>query len=193
MEVQLPKIFELKEGEKKYFILQAEDNSKNLSNSLINFQYIYEPNKFKDIEDIDIRNSNNNLIGNLDYPTNEEMNICKATNYCKGKVELSYVINTIHTNQNILYLYPNYGYSIDGLVYYISYGEDRWWHDKLREGISTDNKYIKITNIATKGMINVFVKPYSTSLPSFLGKQHVLTINYKSELNKIIEPSISSV
>jgi hypothetical protein len=189
-EVQLSEIFEVKSGEKNYFILQAEDYSGNISNPIINFEYIYEPNKFKDIESIDIKDANNNMIGNLDYPTNEEMQVCKNTvNHCSGKVEFGYVVNTIHTNQNILYLYPNYGYDIDGIVYYISYGEDRWWHDKSRIGISTNDNYIKISDINQKGMINIFIKPYSTSMPSFFGKHIVLTINYNKNLSTKILPS----
>ncbi|MDD5015219.1 MAG: serine protease [Atribacterota bacterium] len=192
-EVELPEIFKLNEGEKKYFILQAVDGNGNISDNIFNFEYIYEPEKFKDIESFTIKNYNNSLIGILDYPTNQEIAVCQTAGLCKGKVELGYVINTILTNQNVLYLYPNYGYNIDGLVYYISYGDDRWWADKARVGVSTNNKYIKINNIASKGIINVFIKPYSNSLNSFFGKHHSLTINYKSNLSSRVVPSNSTL
>ena len=188
-EVVLPEIFTAQENESNYFILQAQDTNNNISDKLFIFEYIYEQDSFKDITDIDIKDYNNNLIGNLDYPTNTEIPVCLTTNYCSGNVEFGYVINTIHTNQNVLYLYPNYTYNNNGLTYYISYGEDRWWANGDREGLSTKNSYIKIDNIASKKMVNVFIKPNLYSLNSFLGKHHVLTINYSPTLNSKISPS----
>jgi S1-C subfamily serine protease len=186
-EIKLPVIFDAKKG-KNYFILQAKDKSGNISNQLVNFEYIYESDNFKDIENIDVKNYNNKLIGNLDYPNNQEMPVCVNNSMCKGKVELGYVAKTIETNQSTLYLYPNYGYDIDGLVYYISYGEDTNWGTNARVGISTNQKYIKIPNIAQKGVVNVFIKPFAGAQNSFFGKHHVLTIRYVKNLKTEIIP-----
>jgi len=186
-EVKLPAVFDAKKG-KNYFILQAKDKNGNISNQLINFEYIYESDNFKDIESIDVKNYNNKLIGNLDYPNNQEMPVCVNNSMCKGKVELGYVAKTIETNQNVLYLYPNYGYDVDGLVYYISYGEDTNWGVEVKTGVSTNQKYIKIPNIAQKGVVNVFIKPFSGAENNFFGKHHVLTIRYVKNLNTEILP-----
>ena len=129
------------------------------------------------------------MLGNLDYPNNQEIPVCiNNPSLCKGKVELGYVTATIDTNQNTLYLYPSYGYSIDGLVYYISYGADTNWGTTPRKGISTTQKYIKISNIAQKGVINIFVKPFVGAENNFFGKHHILTIHYVKNLDTKITP-----
>lgn len=186
-EIKLPVVFDAKKG-KNYFILQAKDKNGNISNPLVSFEYIYESDNYKDIESFDIRNVNNKILGNLDYPTNNEMSVCNNNSACKGKVELGYVAKTIETNQNTLYLYPNFGYDIDGLVYYISYGEDTNWGTNPRVGISTNQKYIKISDINKKGTINIFVKPFADAENSFFGKHHTLTIRYVKNLNTEILP-----
>lgn len=185
--VKLPEIFELKEGDKKYFILQAEDENNNISDNILNFEYTYEPERFKDINSIDVKDSKNKMIGNLKYPTKEEIPACVNSHYCDRNVELGYIVTEIYTNQDVLYLYPNYDYEIDGLVYYISYNDDIYWTDKSRVGFTTSDNFIKITNISGRKKINLFIKPFKNSLNSFLGKHYVLTVNYnKNVSSKII-------
>lgn len=53
-EIKMPITFKASVG-KNYFILQAKDSSNNISNPLINFEYIYESDNFKDIKSIMVK------------------------------------------------------------------------------------------------------------------------------------------
>ena len=50
--IKLPLIFKVNKKLPNYFILQAKDKSNNISNPLINFQYIYEIEEFKYLKKI---------------------------------------------------------------------------------------------------------------------------------------------
>ena len=189
-EVKIPEIFEVQEKVSNYFILQAKDEAGNVSNPLINFEYIYEKDNFKDIKSFDIRTASNKLVGNLKYPLLEESPGCQAFQFCKDGRILDYTVKTIYTNQDSLILYPNYGYEIDGLTYYISYGDDRWWTDKTRTGKTTKDKFVKISNIRSKEAVNIFLKPFENNVNSFLGKHFILQIVYKSGSKEIATADI---
>lgn len=184
-EIKLPEIFEVQAKDSNYFILQAKDGAGNVSNLLINFQYIYEPDKFKDIKNFDIKDLNNDMIGNVRYPFVQEIPGCSANSFCYENRELDYTIKEISTNQNILYFYPKYDFDIDGLSYYTSYGDDTWWHNKLREGVSISDNFIKVTNIKNKKETNIFIKPFKNSLNLFFGKHFLLKIRYDNQAEKI--------
>jgi len=171
--VKLPIIFNAQKG-KNYFILQAQDANGNISNPLVNVEYIYESDNFKDIDNITIKKSNNEIIGILNYPIRDSWD---------------YESRVIETNQSSLILCPDYGYDIDGLVYYISYQDDKWWFDKTREGIVSKNQCVTINNLNNRTVTNLFIKPNAYSINSFFGKHHVLTIHYKNGVPNIIQPA----
>jgi len=185
--VKLPEIFQVKQDVKNYFILQAEDRAGNLSNPLINFEYTYEPDKFKDIKNISIHDKNDNLLGKLFYPTPDEIPAVRDNPNVPDSMSLDYTVTDIYTNQKILYLYPDYGYDIDGLTYYISYGYQFVFNDQ-REGKNSSNKFIKIVDIDKNKEINIYAKPNKNSLNKFTSKYLILRIHYKSTLTEKIEP-----
>ena len=171
--VKLPIIFNAEKG-KNYFILQAQDLNGNISSPLLNIEYIYESDNFKDIKNFTIKKPNDETIGLLNYPAQEGWD---------------YESRVIETNQPTLILCPDYGYNIDGLVYYISYQDDKWWFDKTRNGIVTKNQCITVNNLDDKEVTNLFIKPNSYSINNFFGKHHVLTIHYLSNAPNIIQPA----
>jgi hypothetical protein len=171
-QVKLPIIFEAKMG-KNYFILQAKDSNGNISNPLINLEYIYESDNFKDVKFFTIKNYKQETLGVLNYPARETWD---------------YESHVIETNQSSLILCPDYGFTIDGLVYYISYQTDRWWFDKARTGTVSTNQCVTITNLNGKGVTNLFIKPNTYAINSFFGKHLVLTISYKSTISSTIQP-----
>lgn len=181
----IPELFSVSAGKSNYLIVQAVDQSGNISNPLINFQYIYEPDKFKDIKSFDIRTAENKLLGNLKYPLLKESPGCQAIGFCSEGRILDYTVKTIYTNQDALFLYPNYGYEINGLTYYLSYGDDRWWTDKARAGKTTLDKFIKISNIKSKGSTNIFLKPFKDGVNSFFGKHFILQVIYKNSVSGV--------
>lgn len=184
-EVVLPEIFVAQKNISNYFILKAKDTNNNISDNLFIFEYVYEPDRYKDIKDIIVKDYNNKLIGNIQYPNKNEINICNIVN-CNDGSDFDYIIKEIYTNQNTLYFYPEYKENINGLVYYVSYGDDIFWHDKFREGAATSDNFFKISNISKNKEINIFIKPGKESVNSFLGKHYILKIRYKGDLdNKV--------
>lgn len=171
--VKLPLIFDAKPG-RNYFILQAKDANNNISNPLINLEYLYEGETFKDIKEFKILDKGNKTLGWLTYPLRDLW---------------EYESRVIETNQSSLILCPDYGYDIDGLIYYTSYQDDKWWSDKTRKGIVTKNKCITVSNLDTKKVTNLFIKPNTNSINSFFGKHHVLTINYQSNISNKVQPA----
>ena len=171
--VKLPFIFDAQKG-KNYFILQAQDANGNISNPLINIEYIYEADNFKDIKSFTMKKLNNETLGVLNYPVRDTWD---------------YESHVIETNQTSLIVCPDYGYEIDGLVYYISYQSDRWWFDKTRAGIVTKNQCITINNLNGKGVTNLFIKPNTYSINNFFGKHLVLTIHYINNISNTIQPA----
>jgi hypothetical protein len=62
------------------------------------------------------------------------------------------------------------------------------WGTNSRTGISTKQKYIKISDISKRGTINIFVKPFADAENNFFGKHLTLTIRYVKNLNTEILP-----
>jgi hypothetical protein len=182
----VPETFTASAGKSNYFIVQAVDSSGNVSNPLINFQYIYEPDNFKDIKSFDIRTLGGKLLGNLKYPTLEESPRCQAFAFCNEGRILDYTVLKVFTNQDTLILYPNYSYPINGLTYYLSYGDDRWWTDKLRIGKTTTDNFLKVSNLRSKGTTNIFLKPNKNNVNSFFGKHLILQITHIPTVNGVV-------
>lgn len=172
-QVKLPVTFDAKPG-RNYFILQAIDTNNNISNPIVNVEYIYEQDSFKDIKNFTIQNQSKKTIGVLTYPPRDTWD------------NESHVIET---NQSILTLCPDYGYEIEGLNYYISYQADNSWHDKTRTGVLTSNKCITVSGLKKNTVTNLFIKPNVYGVNAFFGKHHVLTINYQGNISDIVQPA----
>lgn len=188
----IPETFTFAERGTRYFMVQAVDSSKNISGNLLPFAYTYEADNFKDIKGFDLRTGTNALLGYLRYPTLAESPGCQAFDFCRDGRILDYTVTTLYTNQDTLTLYPNYGYEIDGLTYYVSYDDDRWWTDKVRVGTATPNKFVKVTNIRAKSVTNLALKPFKDNVNSFLGKHVILQIVYDGTVNGVVPASSSS-
>ncbi|MDD2785917.1 MAG: S1C family serine protease [Patescibacteria group bacterium] len=184
-EVILPNVFTALKNQSNYFILKAKDAHDNISDSLFTFEYIYELNRFKDIENISVKDSSNKLIGNIGYPKASEIPMCDKID-CKGGGHYDYIIKEIYTNQDTLYLEPNFGYGIDGIAYNLSYGEDTVWVGSVRKGIITPDTYLKVDNIKNHKVVNVCIKPGKGSVNEFTG-YCTLRIHYRSNFNEKIK------
>lgn len=190
--VKLPILFEAQKGS-NYFILQARDNKGNTSNALMNLEYIYEPDSFKDIRGIRVKDAHNRSLGYLHFPSLSESAWCQAVSYCKERRLLDYTAKLIQTNQDTLVLYPDYGYKIDGIVYYISYNDDRWWMDKIRKGVVGAKPYIVISNIKKRKKVNLFLKPDKASINGFLSKHLILEIEYNAKKGEKLSVPVSDL
>jgi len=185
--VRISTIFDLNPGVNNYLILQAQDQANNVSGILINFLYIYEPDRFKDIKGFEVKDAAKKVIGELTYPKPEDVQQMDAT--LPLSAWLDYTNKDIFTNQNTLYLYPDFGYQTDGLTYYFSHGDDNTfgiWDKNYRTGKSTSDNFVKLANISTKGTVNVFIKPQKDSSTSFNGNLLLLRVNYSKNLNSKI-------
>jgi len=178
---KLPDIFTIEESGSYYFILQAVDQNNNISNPLINYQYIFENEDFKLIDSVDVYDKYNKLIGVIKYPNNyDDINHGVVMGYGKPEDQL----NVIYTNQPELFFRPNYKFSINGISY-----------------LATKNKFCEQSRCENglsnkEGIINwnknnnlLFFKPLNNNT-SFTVKHNALTVIYKPELeSKIIKDS----
>lgn len=186
--IKLPEIFKANNGS-NYFILQAVDNSGNISNPIINFEYVYVNNSDLDIKNMYVYDNNKNLLGKLEYPSKEKV-LAISPNF-PSAMWFAYVIKGIETGAKSLIISPEYGYKNKGLVYYLSYGGDNYFGyqgSDYRQGQRTSENYISINNINVKKKTNIYIKPNQDNANAFKGDNSILEINYNSILknNKII-------
>lgn len=179
--VKLPEILEADEKKSNYFILQAVDDSGNVSNPIINFEYIYVSNNDRDIEGVHFYNKDNDIIGEIEYPDPNEISSVKNYPNVPDSMWLDYTSVSIETSANTLKLAPYYDYNINGLIYYLSYGGDDDFainDSNFREGNRIDKDNFVIKDIRQHEKINVYIKPNKNSANAFKGSNKLLEINY---------------
>ena len=193
--VKLPEIITTNNGKNNFFILQAVDDSGNISNPIINFEYVYISNNDRDIKEIYIFNKNNELIGEIVYPTPAEIPSVRDYPNVPDSMWLDYTSVSVGTSADVLYLSPYYDYKINGLIYYFTYGDDDNFaktDNKYREGTLIENNFIKIENIQKNKKINVFIKPNKTSTNAFKGSNKILEINFNKYVQNDYMRPVSS-
>lgn len=181
---KFPDIFEVNPAQKNYFIIKAVDNSDNISGSLMNFEYNYEPDNYKDLISIDFFDANKKLIGTLKYPNPDEMWKKGGWLFSRPEGYRAWFSSHITTKYDVLYLKPNYGYEVNGLVYDDKLATE---NRKIETGLITPNNYIKISGIGSKKNINIAIKPNKNSSIYFRSKYIVLNIDYNKAASGGIE------
>lgn len=178
---RLPEIFTIDKSGSYYFILQAVDQNNNISNSLVNYQYVFEGEDFKLIESVDVYDKYNRLIGVINYPKDYyDVNHGVVMGYGKPEDQ----INVIYTNQTELFFKPNYKFSTNGIVYLAT--KNKFCEQSRCDG-STVNKDGIIKWDQNSNLL--FFKPASNN-NSFTIKHNALTVVYKSGFkNKILKDS----
>lgn len=194
--VKLPEIVTANSGKSNFFILQAVDDSGNISNPIINFEYVYISSNDRDIKGIYVSNKNNELIGEIVYPIPAEIPPVRDYTNVPDSMWLDYTSVSVETSADVLYLSPYYDYKINGLIYYLTYGDDDNFaqtDSKYRAGTLTENNFFKIDNIKKGKKINVFIKPNKSSTNAFKGSNKILEINYNSNIqNSYLRPVSSA-
>lgn len=178
---RVPEIFTIDESGSYYFILQAVDQNNNISNSIVNYQYVFEGEDFKLIENIDVYDKYNKLIGIINYPKDYyDINHGVVMGYGKPEDQL----NVIYTNQDELFLKPNYKFNTNGITYLAT-------KNKFCEQTRCDNGIISKDGLIKWDKYNnlLFFKPADNN-NSFTIKHNALTVVYKTGLkNKISKDS----
>lgn len=176
---RLPEIFSIEKSGSYYFILQAIDSSNNISNSLINYQYIFEGEDFKQISSMEIYDKNKKLLGTIEYPADYyDINHGVVMGYGKPEEQL----NVIYTNQTELLLKPIYKYQTNNITY-LATKNKFCEQSRCENGIISNDGVIKWN----KNFNLLFFKPTSIS-NAFTIKHNALTVIYKSgQKNKIVK------
>lgn len=178
--VKIPETFTPQLGIKNYFILQAQDQSNNISNPLINFEYFLEGDAYKDIKSVYINGYKNNLFGKLRFRTFDETWEKGGYSFARNDYRI-WDESRIFTKHKTLYFYPNYDYSIDGLTYLID-TESEWENNEIKRGISTSDNFVKVSNIDTNKATYLYIKPNKISSENFQSKYRILNIIYEPYL-----------
>lgn len=178
--VKIPETFLPQAGKKYYFILQAQDQSNNISNPLINFEYLLESDAYKDIVNVNINNSSNKLLGNLRFPTFDELWESGGYSFDRNGYRI-WKASRIYTKHKTLYFYPEYEYAFDGLVYLID-TEENWDTNEVKKGIKTSDNFVKVENIDTNKNTYLYIKPNSSNSEDFQSKYRILKIVYDPTL-----------
>jgi hypothetical protein len=151
--VKIPEIFSLEPGRSYFFILQAQDQADNLSNPLVNLEYIYEPYIHTNFN-VELRGTNNKKLNVI--------SVSKET--------------SIKTNQKTLIIYPKFNFKANGFYYFISYTGDNLMAS-VQKGILSQTS-LKISNINKHDTISVFLKPRKDSSPYLNYQYEILRIQY---------------
>ncbi|NMC51522.1 serine protease [Candidatus Kuenenbacteria bacterium] len=169
--VVLPEIIQIKNEGRYYFILQAVDINNNVSNQLINFEYVYEKEDFKDIKGLEIFDINKKKIADISY------NNFDFWNKFYSKYE-------IYTNQKVLYIKPDYGYSTNGVYYLVKKWDEACGLDRCSGAIYGKDGLAK-WSYGDGDMF--YLKPFSQNKTDYFSNNHqLLKIKFVSSLTQKI-------
>lgn len=175
---RLPEIFSLKDQGIYYFILQAIDENGNISNSIINYQYVYEKEDFKQLKRIYVYDKEMVKIATIEYPDYEEINT--GVVYASGKVGKQF--NEIYTNQTKLFLKPEYKNGTNGVIYLVT--KNKFCENQRCEGGKVNKKGLVEWDNKSN---NLFIKPAIKGVtPYFTIMHHALTVTFKTNINRKI-------
>lgn len=169
--VSMPNVLTINQAGNNYFILQAVDGNNNISNPLINYEYVYEGMEYKELKAIEIYDQNKKKIAESIYSR-------ELVDSAGSGFDMSF---EILSKYKTLYLRPDYGFPTNGVSAFIKKGETcsltrceggQKYSDGLIKWNSSDGNLI-------------FLKPYFKDETNIYAVKHlVLNIKYQANNQK---------